>query len=243
MLFDKDIKDSTLIHIPHAGTTIPSLAGYVVPIERIEQEIMLLTDLFTDRLFDVPGVGRLICPWSRVYCDVERFLEGEDMERFGMGFFYTHCDDGTLLRQDKDGAKLQASLYYKAHHQALEREVSRRVRDHGVCHIVDAHSFSEKPFRRDTNQDVPRPDICLGTTEKNTPGYILDYFRIAFEKAGLSVKVNQPYSGSMVPAIYVGDASVTSIMIEINRKLYLREGHYDPHVNEIITEALSFSHL
>ncbi|MBO4318696.1 MAG: N-formylglutamate amidohydrolase, partial [Mailhella sp.] len=53
-----------------------------------------------------------------------------------------------------------------------------------------------------------------------------------FSRLGYSVSVDEPFSGSMVPmAFYRRDSRVSSIMIELNRDLYMdrradRNGHY-----------------
>ncbi len=42
--------------------------------------------------------------------------------------------------------------------------------------------------------------------------------------AGLHVRVNTPYSGAITPLCYYGkEKRVISVMIEINRKLYMNE--------------------
>ncbi len=42
--------------------------------------------------------------------------------------------------------------------------------------------------------------------------------------SGFSVGLNQPYSGAIVPLAFYGqDARVSSIMIELNRSLYMDE--------------------
>ena len=96
----------------------------------------------------------------------------------------------------------------------------------GQALIVDAHSFPDIPLPCDTNQDFPRPDICLGTDFFHTPVWIIELAKVQFEKQGYSVEINSPYSGTMVPLdFYKTDSRVSSIMIEINRRLYL-DGEY-----------------
>ncbi len=43
-----------ILHIPHSSTDIPSYDGYIVDKETIKNEVNLLTDWFTDDLFDLP---------------------------------------------------------------------------------------------------------------------------------------------------------------------------------------------
>jgi len=45
-----------------------------------------------------------------------------------------------------------------------------------------------------------------------------------FENAGLNVAINKPFRGSLVPGKYYRfNDKVLSVMIEVNRKLYLEE--------------------
>lgn len=213
-----DVQDTILIHVPHAGTLIPNRLGYVASSEKILDEVKLLTDHNTDRLFNV-GPEQLVCPWSRVFCDVERFVEGEEMDAVGMGFFYTACDDGSPLREDRDGARNLALSYYDAHHASLLAAVERKLQTHGQCIIIDAHSFSDKPFKRDRDQTLNRPHFCLGTTQWNTPDWIINDAKRSLGQGGSSVETNRPYGGSMIPKRYEGDKRVISLMVEVNRDL------------------------
>jgi len=54
-----------------------------------------------------------------------------------------------------------------------------------------------------------------------------------FSAAGLTVSVNRPYSGAMIPMRYFKkDFRVKSVMIEVNRSLYLRDEPYDLGKND-----------
>jgi N-formylglutamate deformylase len=53
---------------------------------------------------------------------------------------------------------------------------------------------------------------------------LVDIIKVRFEGAGFSVGVNNPYCGTLVPNNFYGkDYRVKSVMIEINRHLYLRD--------------------
>jgi N-formylglutamate deformylase len=76
------------------------------------------------------------------------------------------------------------------------------------------------PF--ELGQAPDRPNICIGTDNYHTPGWLTDRAIALFQKTGYSVEVNRPYSGSIVPRdYYQTDRRVASIMIEINRGLYM----------------------
>ena len=68
------MKNSTLLHIPHASTVIPGnyLASFRQAI--LPHEIEVMTDWFCDELFDC-GRDRIVFPISRLVCDVERFRD------------------------------------------------------------------------------------------------------------------------------------------------------------------------
>lgn len=90
--------------------------------------------------------------------------------------------------------------------------------------ILDCHSFSDIPLPYEPNQD-DRPDICIGTDDYHTPQKLTDYVMHYFERQGYSVAINSPYSGSIVPLrYYQKDERVKSIMVEVNRRLYLEPG-------------------
>jgi N-formylglutamate amidohydrolase len=85
-----------ILHIPHASANIPDWEGFWDE-EKVQAEILKLTDWYTDDLFQSEEAIRLIAPFSRVFCDVERYREDEQepMSFKGMGVTYTTCDDGS----------------------------------------------------------------------------------------------------------------------------------------------------
>jgi hypothetical protein len=50
-----------------------------------------------------------------------------------------------------------------------------------------------------------------------------------FHQRGYTVEVDFPYSGCLVPEAYQSDVRVAAIMVEINRKLYLKPASRDVH--------------
>ncbi len=76
-----------IIHIPHAKTKIPKPAKYLTDITK---EIVRVTDWYVEDLFEyTPASSTIVFPYSRVYCDVERF-EDDPLNNIGNGIFYTH---------------------------------------------------------------------------------------------------------------------------------------------------------
>lgn len=217
-------KEKTIIlHIPHASTFLPLNEGYVGSEAEIANEVNQLTDWYTDAIFDLPFT-KIIAPVSRVFCDVERFPDDsqEVMSNYGMGMCYTHFDNGKLMRNVSPALREKIKKeYYDPHHLRFETAVEAALDKHGQALIVDCHSFPDMPLNRDLLKEMPRPDFCIGTDDYHTPK---ETARKAVEfivNSGYTVKLNTPYSGSIVPLQYFNkNKNVKSIMIEVNRRLY-----------------------
>jgi len=218
-----------IIHIPHSSARIPYRDGYVADNRVIENEIKKLTDWFTNELFTIPEMQNteVIADFSRVFCDVERFENDADepMAAFGMGVLYETTDSGSPLRivtpQLRESVLAQ---FYTPHHKRLTDIVEAHLKEYGEAIILDAHSFSDIPFIRDIDQSLNRPDFCIGTDPFHTPAEWILRAKEYLSGQGYSVKINSPYAGTIVPLKHYGnDARVKSIMLEVNRKLYMDE--------------------
>ena len=90
-----------ILHIPHSSTIIPIKDGYCVTDEILNQEILKLTDWHTDDLFENEMDISIKAPFSRIFCDTERFSDDsqEIMAQFGMGVLYEKTDTGEPLRK------------------------------------------------------------------------------------------------------------------------------------------------
>ncbi|MCK9329838.1 MAG: N-formylglutamate amidohydrolase [Candidatus Cloacimonetes bacterium] len=234
-----------VVHIPHSSVFIPEESLESYSRELIPKELSLMTDLFCNEIFDI-GFTSEVFLQSRLFCDVERFRsdEDEEMSALGMGVCYTLTSDGKTLRRLRSDEK-EAILCddYDTHHKILESLVRSKLESHHSCLIIDGHSFSNVPLAHERDQNPSRPDICLGTDSCHTPPSLAEHFRTAFENSGLKVKFNSPFAGTMVPVRYYHrNSDVFSIMIEINRCLYLHsDGTKDQSsikfLNKLIREA------
>lgn len=222
------MKVPILLHIPHSSIHIPSHEGYVVTQEQLQSELLKLTDWHTDDLFDVDGCEQIIVPFSRIFCDVERFEndEEEPMSQFGMGAAYEKMDSGAPLRiLSPSQRETIIARYYRKHHDAFTRFVDAQLAQFGRCLIIDCHSFPEVPLMASFDKTSVRPDYNIGTDQFHTPPALGEVSERHFKGLGHSVLIDKPYSGSIVPMKhYRKDKRVQSIMLEINRKLYLQDG-------------------
>ena len=214
-----------ILHIPHSSTNIPFYDGFVNDMDKIDREIVKLTDWFTDDLFSNEIDDAIITPFSRIFCDVERFADDkiEIMSKFGMGVLYEKFDDEKTLREvTPELRKRILKDFYWKHHESLSELVKTRLEFNDNCLIVDCHSFPEKALNRSLNKTTFRPDFNIGTDEFHTPKKLIELSKRYFEELGYSLGIDEPYSGTMVPMeYYKKDDRVQSIMLEVNRKLYL----------------------
>ncbi|MDA0376726.1 MAG: N-formylglutamate amidohydrolase [bacterium] len=219
-----------LLHIPHSSTKIPDnvCSTFLLSDDQLRKELLLMTDWFTDVLFDVEGVERLVYPVSRLVCDPERFSDDalESMSFKGMGMIYTKTSEGTMLRNTLSPQERQDLLerFYAPHHAALEAMVQTELNTQGFCLIIDCHSFSSKPLPHEPDQNPDRPDICIGTDPFHTPEWLLRSVEESAVSSGWRVEVNRPFSGTIVSMnAYKKDPRVFSVMLELNRSLYMNE--------------------
>jgi N-formylglutamate amidohydrolase len=216
-----------ILHIPHSSTNIPFLDGYVADENKIQNEIVKLTDWYTDELFFSSTDTMIIAPFSRIFCDVERFENDEDeiMSKVGMGAIYERFDNGDLLRIVTTDlrAKIIKDYYWK-HHNAFSDKVKEQLNKSNSCLIIDCHSYPSTPISRDLDQTSIRPDFNIGIDSYHTTNELIDVSIAYFKQKGYSLGVDWPYSGTIVPMeYYQKNKTVHSIMLEVNRGLYLNE--------------------
>lgn len=217
-----------ILHIPHNSTLIPNEYRnlFLLDEEELKNELLRMTDLYTDKLFDFPA-PKLIFPVSRLVCDVERFRDRsqESMTQRGMWVCYSRTSSMTPLKE-VTSEHVQEILfkYYDPHHERLTCMVDEMLLEKNCCTLIDCHSFPSKKLPYEMCPDIPRPSICLGTDEYHTPPALTMMFADYFRGLGYSVGIDHPFSGTLVPIKhYRREPRVRSIMIEVNRRLYINE--------------------
>ena len=239
---DRQAESAVVLHVPHASSFIPNdvRSSFILSDSELRAELLNMTDHFTDDLVAaaIPVAKSVVFRVSRLVVDPERFAqdEREPMSRVGMGVIYKCTAAGAALRKPLLGGERRGLItkYYQPHHEALTEATERALSRHGRCLILDIHSFPSRPLPYELDQDPDRPDICLGTDQFHTPTDLVERARITFEAEGLSVAINRPFAGALVPMkVYGKDARVSALMIEVNRRLYMDEklgiksGHFE----------------
>jgi N-formylglutamate deformylase len=231
-----------ILHVPHDATSLPNQEGFILNDEKIQQEITKLTDWYTEDLFHSETDEMIVAPFSRIFCDVERFENDDEevMSKVGMGVLYERFDDDELLRTVTPELREEViQNYYRPHHSELTLAVKTQLDLEGNCLIVDCHSFPSTPLLKGLDQSTNPPDFNIGTDAFHTPQDLIDRAAAYFKDKGYSLGVDWPYSGTIVPMkFYKKDKRVQSIMLEVNRKLYLKEPGKEKSENYAATKVI-----
>ena len=214
-----------LIHLPHSGINIPKefINDYLLSKDELIKNIYQYCDLYTDELFKslfhtFDGVKS---DYSRLFFDPERFGDDsqEDMYRkYKLGWFYENAILTKKPLRNTDSKSL-IRKYFDNHHKKLNEKTEQKLVMYDKCTVIDCHSFSnERYWFHDVNLQLP--DLCIGFEDNHVDKELVNIIKDEFQ--GYDIGINTPYSGSLVPTNYWGkDFRVKSVMIEINKKLYL----------------------
>ena len=222
-----------ILHIPHSSLDIPKeyLRDYTIDNSSLESYNIEMSDMFTDQIFENKKFHTVRFNYSRLFCDVEKYLDPklEPMSKYGMGPIYTHIYDGTRIRNiSSERRNLIIDKYYNGHHERLDNLTKDLVDAGRNVLVIDCHSFSDMLASYLFGNGV-YPDICVGYDEdyadENAIRIILEEFR----KFGYTIEFNYPFRGALVPNLAFTDEhykrNVKGVMIEINRKTYLNKGN------------------
>ena len=244
-----DVRIPIIANIPHSSIFIPPdiRNSFLISDKEIERELLLLTDRYVDELFSsVHEIGGIMVRYniSRMVVDPERFENDEDevMSTKGMGVIYTKTSKGKEFRSFLSENELKKLLqtFYHHYHRAIENEVQSILEKFGKCLVLDCHSFSSAPLPFELDQGPGRPDICIGTDKFHTPPSLIKKIENFFNKIPLKTFRNRPYIGTYVPLRYLGkEGRVSSIMIEVNRRLYMDESTGEKNNSFIKIKAIA----
>jgi N-formylglutamate amidohydrolase len=231
-----------LIHLPHCGTNLPNeyLADYFLDKKELEKNIFEYADLFTDELFGklFDNFGGVKSEYSRLFFDPERFGNDDDENMhkdFGLGWFYENAIlTKKPLRNTTNKNKIRK--YFDDHHNLLNKLTQEKLDKYGKCTVIDCHSFSNERYW--FHKDIKLPDICIGFEDYHVDNDLVESIKSKFSK--YTIGINEPYKGSLVPTNYWGkDKRVKSVMIEINKKLYLEGDNITKSTNfDIIKQKI-----
>ena len=169
-----------------------------------------LTDWYTDYLFSThnENVTSVVFPYSRFVCDVER-LDNDPMEEKGQGVLYEYM--GSFERGELSLSALKTLTDARFEHY---NNIGKHLENGSV--LIDCHSF--------TQEHDDDPDICIGFNDDDSfDMHLVNIIKNEFEKSGYKVKMNYPFSNSITPVQMTDDFNYKSVMIEVNKRVYMDE--------------------
>ena len=198
--------DNIVLNIPHASVGGLGIARWDNKVALLN-EVRRWTDWYTDLLF-IPdkreGIQTLVSDYSRFVVDVER-LVNDPLGKKGQGIVYKEFNG---LHRTFEGSEEIEMFHY---HAKYIRELRLMLDEHSL--LIDCHSFPS---------DLSEVDICIGVNDdwSRPTDFVIELVKMAFEKHGYKVGINTPYANALAPETgYV----YNSIMIEVNKRLYLNE--------------------
>jgi N-formylglutamate amidohydrolase len=195
-----------ILNIPHSGTNTLDRN-----IKRFD--ILRGTDWFTDELFWHYNTESIVQKYSRFIVDCERLPDSiEPLLKDGYGICYTKDFNGNDIDVPN---KEEMIKIYNDHHKELNFKVRRILPYIPVVFVVDCHSFGYEQNKADI-------DFCIGFNADFNNFELLKRIKNLLVSKGYKVGVNDPYSNAIVPSEYYGNEDVKSIMIEVNKRLYLK---------------------
>lgn len=197
-----------IIHAPHTSTKINGLIEFKDGKEK--ENLDFLTDTDIDYIFSHEYHQIITFPFSRFVCDVER-LPYDPMDDIGQGIVYRRDIFGNKIKRNISDSKVYE--LYKTHHKKLSKAISYSLSMFPKVIIIDAHSFSYS-----NGKDI---DVCIGTDSFHTPKELSNIVIDFFTKKGYKIGINDPFEGTMIPQLYKNNSDVYSIMIELNKKIYI----------------------
>ena len=199
-----------VLNIPHSSTVgifDDILGRWPFNLRFYRECVIRQTDCYTDILFkpDDAEIKSVVFPYSRFVCDVER-LENDPLESEGQGIIYTRFKN--YRRGEFTDEERNVLLGLRRNH--LNR-LSEALKEDSV--LIDCHSFSSD-YEEET-------DICIGFNEDwSFDAKLIDVVKDGFEEAGYKVSLNKPFSNSITPQY---NYPYKSVMIEVNKKVYMHE--------------------
>lgn len=218
------IYNKIILHIPHSSCNF-DFANQEQYVPDWQKQAKPYIDWHTDELFTPNKSDERIIPLifdtCRTLVDVERMCD-DPLEARGLGItayaLLKTKDSGYSIGGSQDERNRYMKKYLDHQHKLAHLLV-----ENNLSLLIDCHSFSSRPtiLQPDIRkyQDI---DICIGFNEDRTKpdGTTLALVAQHFIDKGYKVAFNEPFSNSKTvetPAKY------TSLMIEVNKSLYMDE--------------------
>lgn len=209
-----------LLHIPHSSIYIPKEFTKSYLINNLVYQKKEISDLYTNDLYSsIPHIYKEVFKYNRFFIDVERLEDNlEEMAKIGRGWYYEMDNNNEPLRTLDNKEKLYP--IFKNYHEKLKKKILNYLKSQPIT-IIDCHSFSNDNVW--FNKKTKKPEICIGY-DNNVDFDIVEQLSYIFKD--FNIDFNNPYSGSYYP-LNVKNSLLKSVMIEINKSLYMNEKTFE----------------
>ncbi|MEJ0071057.1 MAG: N-formylglutamate amidohydrolase [Pseudomonadota bacterium] len=208
-----DVHDNCSMYVEELWGATPELGGF------------LLYASFPNTFIDV-NRGELDIDASLIEGDWPVSLKPSPFTERGLGLLKKVTRYGEPMHERKlTVAEVQDRMrrFYEPYHAELMAMIKQtRARFgrvwHLSCHCMSAVGASTHP-----DKGRPRADICLGNLDGLTSSdEFIQHTKAAFERAGYSVSLNDPYKGGeLIRRHGSPDNGVESLLVEVNKKLFM----------------------
>lgn len=235
-----------VLSVPHGGVLVPP--GLRPPFDprRGTAWLRAQSDAYTIELYDVPGVRRIVFPWSRFVVDPNR-AEGQENE--GGVVPKTDFDERPLHAEGGGPDAEECRRRVETLHRPYHEELAALLADTRTVLFVDGHSCAPIGPERSPDPGAARPDVVLSNggdlrgeplSEGPSPSVGPAFLRLAAERIGAlllhtdappggpdaevrgSVRLNHPFPGGHITQRHArADGPVPGFQLELNQRLWV----------------------
>lgn len=240
-----------IISIPHCSRRIPEDLRAAIALT--DHEIWDSADIGTAEIFGtLPARVVLRARWSRLIVDLNRNPD----RRYEKGVVARTDYHGRSIHRpgsfpDESEVQRRIRKYYRPFH----RDLAATLDNPAIRAVFDCHSLNGIGPADAPDAGKKRKDIILSNNgdregnrdpargEPSCPRDSLQRIKGAFQDAGFSVSVNDPYGGGFITVHYgrlYAERGKFCVQIEINQDLYRVRGglRLDPVKTEAVTKRV-----
>lgn len=229
-----------VVDVSRSGREYPAEFRSPVPFTTLHDNVSMYVD---DLWADAPDLGAtmLFAQFPSFWIDANRneldidpeLIDGEwpvplrpTRSKTGLGLLKAKSRYGEPVHERKltvEEVKERLEKYHRPYFRELGSNIERLRSSFGFVYQFSCHCMSAvgAPTHPDPGQD--RPDFCLGNMRgKTSSAGFIEAAAETIRSLGFSCTVNHPYvGGELIERFGAPDAGVESILVEVNKKLFM----------------------
>lgn len=228
-----------VVDVSRSGREYPEEFRSNVPFTVLHDNV----SMYVDELWgEAPGLGAtmLYACFPSFWIDANRneldidadLIEGEwpvplkpTVSLRGLGLLKSKSRYGEPVHERKlTVAEVMERLekYHRPYYAELGQNIERLRSAFGFAYQLSCHCMSAVGAPTHPDPGKPRADFCLGDVNGATASRaFVEFVQQAIQSLGYSCTINDPYSGGELNTRFGRPGTVESIMVEINKKLFM----------------------